>query len=78
VYAVKSIEEGIELLSGISAGTRDENGNFPEGSVFWRVDHKLTEYRRHMGPGEAEGTDIRKQKTKRLKEEDDDDEWLPQ
>lgn len=48
VYAVKSIEEGIEILSGVHAGTTDEDGKFEEGSVFHRAQKKLEEYGKAM------------------------------
>ncbi len=43
VWAVDTVEEGIELLTGVSAGTRDEEGRFPEDSVYGRVDRRLRE-----------------------------------
>ncbi|NLV73769.1 MAG: AAA family ATPase [Chloroflexi bacterium] len=45
VYAVDTIEQGIELLTGVPAGEVDEQGNYPEGSIFARVSAKLEEYR---------------------------------
>lgn len=48
VYAVKSIEEGIEILSGVRAGTTDEDGRFEEGSVFHRAQKKLEDYGKAM------------------------------
>ncbi len=41
IYAVKTIEEGIEILTGVEAGVMDENGKYPENSVFYFVDKKL-------------------------------------
>ncbi|MFQ5471808.1 MAG: Lon protease family protein [Dehalococcoidia bacterium] len=43
VYAVDSVDEAIELLTGESAGERDEEGNFPEGSINQRVEARLKE-----------------------------------
>lgn len=60
LYAVQSIEEGIELLSGIPAGIRDKQGNFPEGSVFFRADRKLKEYHEHLGAYEDADNGVRK------------------
>ena len=34
VHAVTTVEEGIELLTGVPAGVADENGHFPEGTLF--------------------------------------------
>ena len=33
VYAVDSVEQGIELLTGVPAGEPDENGDYPAGTV---------------------------------------------
>ena len=33
VYAVESVEQGIELLTGVPAGEPDENGDYPAGTV---------------------------------------------
>jgi lon-related putative ATP-dependent protease len=43
VYPVSTIEEGIELLTGIEAGELDEEGNFPQGTVFSAVQKSLSE-----------------------------------
>ena len=43
VYPVHSIDEGIELLTGVSAGERMANGLFPEGTVNRRVEDRLIE-----------------------------------
>ena len=41
VWAVSSIEEGIEVLTGVPAGVRAEDGTFPEGTVFRQVADRL-------------------------------------
>jgi predicted ATP-dependent protease len=43
VYPVRSVDEGIAILTGMPAGERDEEGRFPEESVNRRVDDALTE-----------------------------------
>jgi ATP-dependent Lon protease len=43
VMPVSKIEEGIEILTGVRAGTRDPAGNFEEGTVYARVDTRLRE-----------------------------------
>lgn len=50
IYAVKNIEEGIEILTGVPAGKADENGKYPEGTVFQRVEKKLSEYIKGLNP----------------------------
>ncbi|PQP34835.1 protein LonB [Desulfobacteraceae bacterium SEEP-SAG9] len=44
LYKVATVEEGIEILTGVPAGHRDEEGNYPEGTVFGAVQKKLKEY----------------------------------
>lgn len=41
VYAVETVEEGLELLTGLPAGERGEHGAYPEGSVNARVTSTL-------------------------------------
>jgi Lon-like ATP-dependent protease len=44
VWAVSTIEEGIEVLTGVQAGVRGEDGQYTEGSVFRRVEERLEAY----------------------------------
>ncbi|MBT3927443.1 MAG: AAA family ATPase [Rhodospirillaceae bacterium] len=49
IYAVATIDEGIEILTGVAAGTRDTNGAFPAESINGMVEarlHKLADQRR--------------------------------
>jgi predicted ATP-dependent protease len=41
IYPVKTIDEGIELLTGVPAGVVDEKGSYPENTVSYCVDKKL-------------------------------------
>ncbi|NWG75154.1 MAG: AAA family ATPase [Rubrivivax sp.] len=41
IYPVETIDQGIELLTGLPAGERDESGHFPEGSINQRVEARL-------------------------------------
>ena len=43
IYSVRTIDEGIEILTGISAGEKDSAGKYPEGSVNFLVDKRLRE-----------------------------------
>ena len=43
VWPVKTIDEGIELLTGVPAGERGPDGEFPDGSVNRRVEARLKE-----------------------------------
>ena len=44
IYAISTIEEGIELLTGVPAGKKDSNGKFPAGSVNYLAYEKLKKY----------------------------------
>ncbi|MFI0375577.1 MAG: Lon protease family protein [Candidatus Thiodiazotropha sp.] len=48
VYPIENIDQGIALLTGTSAGTRDENGEFPEDSVNGRVEATLIRFSARM------------------------------
>jgi predicted ATP-dependent protease len=41
VWAVRTVDEGIELLTGLQAGERLTDGNFREGTVHARVQRRL-------------------------------------
>ncbi|MBV1874749.1 MAG: AAA family ATPase [Gammaproteobacteria bacterium] len=41
IYAVETIDEGIELLTGVVSGEKSEAGDYPEGSVNFRVAERL-------------------------------------
>ncbi len=43
VYAVETIDQGIELLTGMPAGERNKAGNYPKGSINYRVEARLAE-----------------------------------
>ena len=44
IYSISTIEEGIEVLTGVPAGKKDKNGNFPAGTVNYLVYEKLKKY----------------------------------
>jgi len=43
IYPVGTLEQGIEILTGVSAGKRNASGKFPAGTVFAKVDARLYE-----------------------------------
>jgi len=43
IYPVRTVDEAITILTGVEAGERDEEGNYPEGSVNARVQARLKE-----------------------------------
>ena len=44
IYAISNIEEGIEILTGVPAGKKDNNGRFPAGTINYLVYEKLKKY----------------------------------
>ena len=44
IYAVSTIEEGIEVLTGVPAGKKDKEGHFPAGTINRLVYEKLKKY----------------------------------
>ncbi len=43
IYPITHVDEGLELLTGLPAGERDEEGRYPEGSLNARVEQRLLE-----------------------------------
>lgn len=43
IYPVRTVDEGIELLTGVPAGTPGPGGSYPEGTVHYLVDKRLRE-----------------------------------
>jgi lon-related putative ATP-dependent protease len=41
IYPITTIDEGIELLTGIPAGERGKNGKYPKNTINQRVDDRL-------------------------------------
>ena len=44
VYAISTIDEGIELLTGVPSGKKDVNGLFPAGTINYLAYEKLKKY----------------------------------
>jgi predicted ATP-dependent protease len=52
VWAAESVEEGIEILTGVPAGTRDAEGAYPERTVFRAVEDRLEQFASAMKAGD--------------------------
>jgi len=46
IYPVKTIDEGIEILTGVKAGKRNKNGTYEKGTVNYLVYKKLEKFAR--------------------------------
>ena len=44
IYEVETIDEAISLLTGLPAGDADEQGEYPEGSINYRVKQRLEHF----------------------------------
>lgn len=53
VWSVERIEEGLELLTGVPAGTPADDGTYPEGTIFRRVVDRLEAMHRLAVTSEA-------------------------
>lgn len=64
IYPVETVDEGIEILTGVRAGKRGEGpetaeGHYPEGSINQRVEQRLAELARkrsEFGKDDEEGS----------------------
>jgi len=54
IYAIKSVEEGLELLMGYSAGKIERDGLYTKNSIYRAVEDKLEAYFKY---DKAEGSD---------------------
>ncbi len=68
IYAVETIDQGIELLTGVPAGEGDEKGNYPEGTVNYLVQQRLLEMAEEK-KDEGEKTDASSSKTDQAQED---------
>ncbi|MCG2720853.1 MAG: ATP-dependent protease, partial [Thermodesulfovibrionales bacterium] len=48
LYEVKTVDQGIEILTGVPAGERQPDGTFPEGTVNSLIDKRLRDYAERM------------------------------
>ncbi len=44
IYPVETVDQGIELLTGVEAGTQSEQGTYPEDTINGKVEARLREY----------------------------------
>ena len=55
IWAVETVDQGIEILTGKPAGQRDKKGNYPEGTIHFLANQKLQDFAEQMKaywPGE--------------------------
>lgn len=47
IYAISTIDEGIEILTGVPAGKKDKYGKFPAGTINYLANEKLMKYAKY-------------------------------
>ena len=57
IYPVDTVDEGLEILTGVPAGEMDDEGYYPEDSVHGRVQDRLEEIAENLRASEEEGED---------------------
>jgi lon-related putative ATP-dependent protease len=66
VWSIETIEQGVELLTGMPAGTADKNGRFPKGTLYHQVAQALRKmYGRMHSDDEKQGAKHKKGAAKR-------------
>jgi len=65
IYPVKTIDQGIEILTGVEAGEKLEDGRFKEGTVNDLVDKKLRELGMKIKEYEGRGEEGKEEKKKK-------------
>ena len=55
VHSVAHIDQGIEILTGVTAGERGTDGRFPPGTLYRKVEDRLAEFAYFAKGGEPEG-----------------------
>jgi lon-related putative ATP-dependent protease len=57
IYPVETIDQGIELLTGLPAGARNESAEFPQGSINRRVEETLIHFSKRLQALESAESD---------------------
>jgi predicted ATP-dependent protease len=56
IYPVETVDQGIEILTGVPAGEKDADGNWPEGTVNARAAARLAKFAESLRGFAAGGT----------------------
>lgn len=70
IYAVKTIDEGIKILTGYSAGEKDKEGNYPAETIHYLVDQKLRGYAEAIVNFGKEKEDVKEEPQEKKEEPD--------
>ncbi len=72
IYPISTIQEGIKILIGVEAGERQEDGTYPEQTVFARASSRLDEIRTALKEEKKEKDEEGDSKDKKKKEKEDE------
>ena len=74
IYGVSNIDEGIEVLTGVPAGERNEDGTYPEDTVHALVEERLRKFTtraREFGKGQERNGDSEEEGEDASKKDED-------
>jgi ATP-dependent Lon protease len=54
IYPVQTVDQGIEILTGLPAGEKSKDGTYPSGTINYLVDQKLHDLAKKMKEFEGE------------------------
>jgi hypothetical protein len=63
IYAVQTVDEAMEILSGLPAGQRKSDGAFPPGTLNRLIDDRLWHLSRALRDFYAEGGEFEEEET---------------
>ena len=55
LWSIETIEQGIEILTGMQAGTPDKDGRFPKGTLYYQVAQTLQKMHKQMHADDDQG-----------------------
>ena len=65
IYPINRAEEGLEILTGMSAGELKEDGTYPEGTINYLVAKRFEEIREALKGKKEKDDDEEKEKGKK-------------
>jgi predicted ATP-dependent protease len=58
IYAVRTIDEGIEILTGVPAGARNSDHAYDEGTIHFLVEKRLKDFEKGLRKSDKEGDPV--------------------
>jgi lon-related putative ATP-dependent protease len=71
IYTIDKMEEGLEILTGKKAGELEADGTYPEGTINYLVEKRLTEISEAMEKRKDENHDDRNMMSRKRDEDED-------